>query len=118
MLLKFVSAYRLFHFNQRYQLCLNEKTGKSEFFPISDEPNVNKRRASVGLQPLEDCLDSFGLNQIGEIFDGNYPHHPRGCIAQSWSVAQLLETLNEYLSASGTQCDRRKNVIKLEKNHG
>ncbi len=28
--------------------------GKAAFFPIQDEPNVNKRRVAVGLGPLED----------------------------------------------------------------
>jgi predicted glycogen debranching enzyme len=31
-----------------------------------------------------------GLGSISEIFDGNAPHMPRGCIAQAWSVASLL----------------------------
>ena len=31
-----------------------------------------------------------GLGQISEIFDAEEPHNPRGCIAQAWSVAELL----------------------------
>lgn len=31
-----------------------------------------------------------GLGQISEIFDADEPHNPRGCIAQAWSVAELL----------------------------
>jgi len=38
--------------------------GKNEFFPIKDEINVNKRRASVGLQPLEEYAKYFGINYI------------------------------------------------------
>jgi len=30
------------------------------------------------------------LGQICEIFDGDVPHKFRGCIAQAWSVAELL----------------------------
>jgi predicted glycogen debranching enzyme len=30
------------------------------------------------------------LGQVSEIFDGDAPHHPRGCVAQAWSVAELL----------------------------
>jgi 4-alpha-glucanotransferase len=26
---------------------------------------------------------------ISEIFDGDAPHAPRGCIAQAWSVAEV-----------------------------
>ncbi len=42
---------------------------------------------------LEGCiaaLDSFGLGTIGEIFDAAPPYTPRGCIAQAWSVAEVL----------------------------
>ena len=46
------------------QVRLNEKTGKNEFFPILDEPNVNKRRASVGLQPLEDYAKLFHFEYV------------------------------------------------------
>jgi glycogen debranching enzyme len=30
------------------------------------------------------------LGSISEIFDGDWPHHPRGCFAQAWSVAEVL----------------------------
>jgi hypothetical protein len=36
--------------------------GKYEFYPIMDETNVNKRRASVGLQPLEEYAKYFDIN--------------------------------------------------------
>jgi hypothetical protein len=35
--------------------------GKNEFYPIMDEANVNKRRASVGLQPLEEYAKYFDI---------------------------------------------------------
>jgi predicted glycogen debranching enzyme len=42
---------------------------------------------------LEGCvaaLGEFGLGTIGEIFDAEPPYTPRGCIAQAWSVAEVL----------------------------
>jgi predicted glycogen debranching enzyme len=36
-----------------------------------------------------------GLGAIGEIFDGESPHAPRGCIAQAWSVAEPLRAYVE-----------------------
>ncbi len=42
------------------------------------------------LVPLMHHLGEYGLGTIGEIFDGDPPHAPRGCIAQAWSVAELL----------------------------
>jgi predicted glycogen debranching enzyme len=35
-------------------------------------------------------LADAGLGTISEVFDGDPPHTPRGCIAQAWSVAELL----------------------------
>lgn len=34
-------------------------------------------------------LGEAGLGSISEIFDGDAPHAPRGCIAQAWSVGEL-----------------------------
>ncbi len=42
------------------------------------------------LEPFREHLLTAGLGQISEIFDGDAPHTPRGCIAQAWSVAELL----------------------------
>jgi glycogen debranching enzyme len=40
-------------------------------------------------------LLEVGLGQISEIFDGDAPHTPRGCIAQAWSVAETLRAMVE-----------------------
>jgi len=42
------------------------------------------------LSAFEGHLYSEGLGLISEIFDGDPPHHPHGCIAQGWSVAEIL----------------------------
>ncbi|MGB9684216.1 MAG: amylo-alpha-1,6-glucosidase [Candidatus Bathyarchaeales archaeon] len=36
-----------------------------------------------------------GLGVISEIFDGDSPHNPRGCIAQAWSIAEPLRAYVE-----------------------
>ncbi len=36
-----------------------------------------------------------GLGVISEIFDGDPPHTPRGCIAQAWSIAEPLRAYVE-----------------------
>ena len=35
-------------------------------------------------------LDEGCVGQVAEIFDGDAPHHPRGCPAQAWSVGEVL----------------------------
>jgi predicted glycogen debranching enzyme len=52
---------------------------------------------------LENCLlplftqqlNEAGLGTLSEIFDGEPPHAPRGCVAQAWSVAEPLRAYVE-----------------------
>ncbi|HXT27219.1 MAG TPA: amylo-alpha-1,6-glucosidase [Candidatus Eisenbacteria bacterium] len=62
---------------------------------------VYKDRAAAlaFLKPLTSALDRYGVGTLGEIFDGDPPHHPRGCIAQAWTVAEVLRAW-ELLCAS------------------
>jgi predicted glycogen debranching enzyme len=48
------------------------------------------------LQPLfqQEVLQA-GLGTISEIFDGDEPHLPKGCISQAWSVAEPLRAFVE-----------------------
>ena len=45
------------------------------------------RRALEGFVPH---LDDACIGSISEVFDAEAPFTPRGCIAQAWSVAELL----------------------------
>jgi glycogen debranching enzyme len=40
-------------------------------------------------------INRAGLGLISEIFDGEPPHNPRGCIAQAWSIAEPLRAYVE-----------------------
>jgi glycogen debranching enzyme len=51
------------------------------------------------LEPLADHLRDHGLGTISEIFDGDPPHTPRGCVAQAWSVAEVLRAWRELQQA-------------------
>ncbi len=55
------------------------------------------QHARTLLEPLLGHLSDFGLGSVAEIFDGDPPHTPRGCVAQAWSVAELLWLLREEL---------------------
>lgn len=35
-------------------------------------------------------LDEYCINNIPELFDGDFPHRPGGAVAQAWSVAELI----------------------------
>ncbi len=42
------------------------------------------------LEPMADHLLAHGLGSASEIFDGDAPMMPKGCIAQAWTVAEIL----------------------------
>ena len=48
-------------------------------------------------------IDSFSyhlneacIGSVSEIFDAEAPHHPRGCVAQAWGVAEILRVIMTY----------------------
>ena len=51
--------------------------------------------ATEWLTNFKNHLREACLGQVSEIFHGDHPHTPRGCIAQAWSVAELLRAAVE-----------------------
>jgi predicted glycogen debranching enzyme len=54
---------------------------------VHPDDHAGARRFLEGYVP---ALDAFGLGTIAEVFDAEPPFTPRGCIAQAWSVAEVL----------------------------
>jgi predicted glycogen debranching enzyme len=50
----------------------------------------SKEKARGLLSGLSAHLEEGCVGQVSEIFDAAAPHHPRGCVAQAWSVAEML----------------------------
>jgi predicted glycogen debranching enzyme len=48
------------------------------------------RVADGFLDAFGEHIQSAGLGQVSEVFDADAPHRPAGCVAQAWSVAELL----------------------------
>ncbi len=44
------------------------------------------------LEGFRDHFDEAGIGTIGEVYDARAPHKPGGCIAQAWSVAEVLRS--------------------------
>jgi len=55
----------------------------------------NAEAARSFLSPIAHHLGDYGLGSVAEIFDGDSPFAPRGCIAQAWSVAETLRVWHE-----------------------
>jgi len=58
-------------------------------------------QARKWLNPLLDFVQDKGVGQLPEIADGDAPHDAKGCIAQAWSVAEVLR----ILTSLGTPSD-------------
>jgi predicted glycogen debranching enzyme len=56
----------------------------------TDQKDAAIAEAQAWLDRFSGHLEEACLGQISEVFDGGEPHHPGGCIAQAWSVAELL----------------------------
>ncbi|HEV2195383.1 MAG TPA: amylo-alpha-1,6-glucosidase [Candidatus Acidoferrum sp.] len=50
----------------------------------------DRTAAQSFLEPLGMQILSHGLGTLSEIYDGDPPFTPRGCIAQAWTVAEVL----------------------------
>lgn len=56
-------------------------------------------QAQSFLEPLGRTITSGGLGTLGEVFGGDAPFPPAGCIAQAWTVAEVFRAW-ESLSAA------------------
>jgi predicted glycogen debranching enzyme len=62
----------------------------------------NEQLISKHLKPIfSHILNEACMGSVSEIFDGDAPHKARGCIAQAWSVAELLRVMREYPAILG-----------------
>jgi len=67
----------------------------SAYLKVNGSNSKTKRAAARFIEPLLTHLTGDGcIGNICEIFDGDPPQRPKGCFAQAWSVAELI---NAYL---------------------
>jgi len=78
-------------------------------FALAHYRVYHDREASLRfLEPLGRQIYSSGLGTLSEIFDGDPPFTPRGCIAQAWTVAEVLRAWTEI--TDGGKPDSGKNI--------
>jgi predicted glycogen debranching enzyme len=56
-----------------------------------------KAAARKYFQDIMPHIGDTGVGTVSEIFDADWPHAPQGCIAQAWSVAEILRAYIEDL---------------------
>jgi len=57
-----------------------------------------KEQAKKIIENFRYHLDEGCIGSVSEIFDADPPHHPRGCVAQAWGVAEMLRVKRKSLS--------------------
>ena len=61
------------------------------YLKVNEFSQASKAKAAEFILPLLRHLTENGcIGSVSEIFDGDDPQMPRGCIAQAWSVAELI----------------------------
>jgi glycogen debranching enzyme len=66
------------------------------------------------LEPMLHHIRAAGLGTASEIFDGDPPFAPNGCVAQAWTVGETLRAWRTIASALGRQ-DKVPPVLNSEK---
>jgi glycogen debranching enzyme len=67
----------------------------SAYIKVNEASDAARAQAAEWLKPLQRHLAEAGLGHISEIFEGDAPHRPCGCVAQAWSVAEILRAYVE-----------------------
>jgi predicted glycogen debranching enzyme len=60
---------------------------------------AGRKKAREIIAALEPRFAEAGIGSLSEVFDGEAPHSPRGCIARAWSVAEVLRAYLEDVQA-------------------
>jgi predicted glycogen debranching enzyme len=55
-----------------------------------------KEKARKVIEDFAYHLNEGCIGSVSEIFDADPPHHPRGCVAQAWGVAEILRVMKDY----------------------
>lgn len=62
---------------------------------IRIRPRTGKAQARKLLRDVHESLAIKGVGTLSEIYDGNEPHTPRGCVAHAVAVAEILRIMAE-----------------------
>ena len=62
------------------------------YLRVNNHTQTARMQAKQWIAGLKAYVEGEGGDQIPEVFDGDAPHRAGGCMAQAWSVAELLRT--------------------------
>jgi glycogen debranching enzyme len=75
----------------------------------------DEKGARAAIEPCLAHLDEACVGSISEVFDAEPPFIPRGCIAQAWSVAEVLRA---WLKIAQRTDERRKTRRRRNESRG
>ncbi len=56
----------------------------------------SKEKAQQVIRNFTYHLNEGCIGSVSEIFDAAAPHHPRGCVAQAWGVAEIVRVITDH----------------------
>jgi predicted glycogen debranching enzyme len=65
------------------------------YIKVNGNREPARRQGEAWLDAFKEHLSDAGLGHVSEVCDSEAPHQPGGCIAQAWSVAELLRATVE-----------------------
>jgi len=78
------------------------------YLEVNGQSHSSRKQVEQWLSDLRRYLENDGLGQLSEVLEGDPPHRAGGCLAQAWSVAELLRALVEDVySAAPAQAHAR-----------
>ena len=83
------------------------------YLRVNGHGAATRAKAKALLEPLLEYLHGDGVGQIPEVFDCDPPHRPGGCIAQAWSVAEVVRITAELAEILAAKKERGMAPLSL-----
>jgi predicted glycogen debranching enzyme len=81
------------------------------YLQANNHSQTARVQAEQWLAALKAYVESSGVGQVPEVFDGDAPHRAGGCMAQAWSIAELLHTHVEHICSRPRSRPKRTQAV-------
>jgi glycogen debranching enzyme len=65
------------------------------YLKVNGQSEEAREQTRKWLAPLRAYMENEGVGPLPEVFDGDAPQRPGGCLAQAWSGAELLRVIGD-----------------------
>jgi predicted glycogen debranching enzyme len=81
------------------------------YVKVNNQSKESRQTVATLLEGFREHFNEAGLGTVSEVFDADAPHRPGGCIAQAWSVAELLRVACEDVFQDQAENNLAKEII-------